>query len=527
MCAFAVNERKAVAPYPLFMRAFWALSIAATLAAACLGTIEDGTQAAFAEPSPAVSADAGPDPMNAELGRPGQPSPPAAFNPDAVQPDQRPTRLPADVEEGLPDTLGSTDEGGDGPAAKRFIFVAASAAPAAGVGTPRDDNGPADSYEGARSAPMESIQAALAAASGGTAIVVQGGTEEDPIVYPGTVTVREEHTATATADAPIWLVAETYRGALIRGDRGGAGLVMRRARHLHLHNFQIEAVESERASVLHVLGVQDEPPVDVGHLVIAGNTFFGSAVDCVKVTTSMDVKLYGNFFDGGPRSRFSESAMDFVTVFESDVSFNTVRGHFPRHGFRPKAGSMHLLFEGNDVRVEETVAAGFGGVGASRVSRPMPFAGWEWEWAEAHDVVARNNRFVSTGPRAVDFTGARDVLLEANLIQSSRVAVSSRSARSGGWRDQPDRPPAEHTDSVVVTPQNSRPFLYLSRSNVIQSNYFAAPTLHQAEGDTRLSSYAVRGNERREVLNANDLLPGPLGVTGWDATAVYRHLGLR
>lgn len=430
--------------------------------------------------------------------------------------------------------------------ADSWLYVARHAHDAAKTASPHDgDQRPSSDLDTARLRPLATISAALDRAVPGCAIIVQSGSESDPLIYEEQVIFDPRRSG--TADRPIRLVAETPRGARIVGPRTGQGtlpdnpaeattVLFSDAHDIELHNFQIEnrgSGDADSAAVKVVIRPRSEVPAN--RIRIAGCRLYGQGRDGLKVAASREVEVYGNRIEGGPDWR--ESAIDGLSGFDHVIAWNTIRGMW-KEGPAFKAGGMRLRFHGNDVEItrkpgRNSVALLIGELGWSNIGkRPMPFAGEDWRWAETQDYDIRGNRLVTDFDNAIWFRGSTDATVVGNFLGNAPGGNYARMLPSihGLWTDQPTEAPPEYARFVGPVPGEPLKRMYHNRGHILADNHIApgvVPEMAYAEGSIESDFASTHRIETpRVAADSQAVLPQKLGETAWDRTAVHRLVGL-
>jgi hypothetical protein len=393
---------------------------------------------------------------------------------------------------------------------------------------------PFASLDTAKRNPLPSIREALDRVQPGCAIIVRGGTSEEPVLYEEQVLIGTAHSG--EEGAPVWLVSETFRGAKIKGPRFGqeaSAVLFRDVQYFQFHNFQVENRPDEPGDNAPIKLLNTPAPrMKPNRVLIAGNQVMGKGCDGIKVGTSREVEVYGNRIEGS--MGFTESAIDGVGSFFNKFKWNTVRGYW-KEGPAFKGGSMGVVFHSNDVQIlgkpaDNAVALLIGELGFSNRKRPMPFEGLHWKWAEAQDFDVQNNRLVTDFVHALWFRGSTHATVVGNYFECASPDSFAKMlrARSGLWRDQPDQAPEPYAEFVQILGNeipSERVIIYHNRYHTIAGNWVG---LHVGR-EVIFEQHQDRFHRVEAAKPAADfaaVLSGTIGEAGWDAQAIYRILGV-
>jgi hypothetical protein len=400
----------------------------------------------------------------------------------------------------------------------RYVSAAGGSATGAAVSVTNNNVGAA--LTAGKNRPYASLEEAVRGVTPGTIIVVG----------PGIYTLSEQLplSTQGTADQPIILLSEVDRAAIIRGGTGngpnGRALTLLGGNHWHVHNFRIEGHASTS-------GTNDSNPIQIvgsdsnvraGSILIAGNHITGqSSDDMIKGTTVRGVRIVGNRIE--PSVPVDESGIDFVSVFDFEVSRNTFRGTYGAGGaFQAKGGSQRGLVFRNDFEITPPVGLvlGAGGFGGSRVTRDMPFENPadDYRFAEAHEITYLENRIAPNTSRAqpmFGIDGGTNISFIRNFIdgRAGQTAFREQSGQASPWQNQGTQIPSQYSQYVTY---NGSTFTYESRRNTYRGNRwtngmigFAGIQEPIAQTDNQVGTSPFTGG---------------VGENTWDRGAIYRAL---
>jgi len=248
--------------------------------------------------------------------------------------------------------------------------------------------------------PFHSIQAAVNAATPGTAIVVHAGVYKE--------NVKISHKNSGTASAPIWLISgDGAQEAVIKAADTGKPVIQA----LGVDNYVVQGFELRDGYD----GVQfSQSGRDFSNLVnnvlIKGNVITNMGHDGIKVGQANNVQILDNTISQVK----SEEGIDLVAVKDVLVARNEisdVKGSSA--AIVAKGGSANVMIIGNDIHdvAGDGISAG-GNTGASSF-RPGTLG------YEAKNVDIVGNSIDDVGKRPVSVRGAQDVDVIDNFLESS------------------------------------------------------------------------------------------------------------
>jgi serralysin len=276
-----------------------------------------------------------------------------------------------------------TDLSIGGAAPSKFIWVSAGAA-AGGNGT--------------QDHPFATIQAAVSAATPGTAVMVQAG------VYVENVKLPSKDGGTAAA--PIWLVsadgpqaAKIYAADHSRSTIYGYGTDNFAVVNFEIHDgyngIQFSQSGSDFVNTVH-------------NVLIQGNVIYDSVEDGIKISQADDVKVLDNTIKGA-----GEEGVDFVAVNNSIIGRNDISQAAGAAGIFAKGGSTDVLIAEN--YVHDTVKDGIliGGWTGDAYFVPG-YTGYE-----AKNVSVIANQVEGAGRRPLNVLGGVDSIATGNYLAAN------------------------------------------------------------------------------------------------------------
>ncbi len=256
--------------------------------------------------------------------------------------------------------------------------------------------------DGSLDHPYATIQAAVTAATPGTAIYVHAGTYVENVKIPWN--------ASGTTDAPIWLLsADGPQAATIVAASDDKPTIQA----LGVDNYVIKNF----AIVGGYDGIQfSQSGVDftnyVNNVVIQGNVISGSVEDGVKVSQANNVQVLDNVVhDIG-----TEEGIDFVGVQNGVIARNEIyKLHNTTAAIFAKGGSTDITISDNDIH--DVTGDGISAGGWTGDDYVLPGADYE-----AKNVDVTGNKVVNVGKVAVSVHGAVDVSITDNYLVSNTKA---------------------------------------------------------------------------------------------------------
>jgi len=287
---------------------------------------------------------------------------------------------------------------------------------------------------GTETSPVRTISRAIEMARPGDAIFVKEGIYNENVQIGGRDSYNLRNT---TVEKPITLVSVDGQGkAIITPSNHDKTTVLITAEHVRFYDFEVrgKAYDQLDEAAIKVIGNPDIRS-GVGDVVISGNLITGSGVDGIKAGKMKDLVITGNRFEMGVKEDF----IDFVSTWDSEISFNTFIGD-SRRALNFKAGSQNIDVSNNLIHLTssperpELPVIGIGGDGFSRDDRaPLPpsFTGFE-----AKDVRVVENVIFGDNMKTVAFRGAIDSLVQGNLLfgRGSTAITSERSQSSTPYK---------------------------------------------------------------------------------------------
>lgn len=299
----------------------------------------------------------------------------------------------------------------------RYLWVDAKAAPGG---------------DGSSGSPLNSIQAALAKAKPGTAIMVREGD------YPSVTIPR---TADGSPDKPIWLISADGPQAahIIATDNSRAGISGGGVQNFIVDGFRVTGGKNGIQFSQNDLDYSDM----IANIVVRNNVIENPREDGVKANGGEHVYVYNNKITGGV-----DEGIDFVAIVHGVIADNEVSGNTGSSaGIFAKLGSQDILISGN--YVHDNAASGISVGGYNNPDRLMRDG---YDTFQAKDIVVENNVIVRNGKAGMTFYGAHDTLVTGNYIEAN----------------------AKYFAAMVVgsnSPDNYRGFL--SEDVVIRDNFIA------------------------------------------------------
>lgn len=259
--------------------------------------------------------------------------------------------------------------------------------------------GAAAGGDGSSDHPYATIQAAVNVAKPGTAIYVHAGTYVESVKIP--------HTASGTADAPIWLVsADGPQAARIVGANDDKPVIQA----LGVDNYVIKNfdVSGGYDGIQFSQSGQDFTNF-VNNVVIQGNVVSGAAHDGIKVGQANNAYILDNVVhDIG-----AEEGIDVLGVQNGVISRNEIYNlHNTTAAIFAKGGSTDITISDN--YIHDVTGDGISAGGVTGDTWMLPGATYE-----AKDVEVRGNKIVNVGKQPVSVRGAIDVEITGNYLASN------------------------------------------------------------------------------------------------------------
>src|SRR4051794_11886645 len=251
--------------------------------------------------------------------------------------------------------------------------------------------------------PLGSINAAMAKALPGTAVMVRAGTYVESV----------DITHGGQDDKPIWLISADGRGAAriesnspdvstISGF-GVANLVVR--------GFEVHAPTGNNGIGIHFGGggtpLYSKPSRNI---VIEDNVVYDGGNDGIKIHQADNIHVIGNTVRNS-----GDDNIDFVAVNNSVIARNDVGGSHGISSILVKGGSTDVLIEANHVHDPRVDGIVIGGWTENQFTRPG------FDQFEAHRVTAINNHVHDVGKRDVNILGGHEILVTGNWLEASKV----------------------------------------------------------------------------------------------------------
>ena len=259
--------------------------------------------------------------------------------------------------------------------------------------------GAAAGGDGSAGRPYATIQAAVSAATPGTAIHVHAGTYVENVKIP--------HQASGTESAPIWLVsADGPQAAKIIGASAEKPVIQA----LGVDNYVIKnfAISGGYDGVQFSQSGTNYTNL-VSNVVIQGNVITGAAHDGVKVGQATNVQILDNRIT----DVVSEEGIDVVGSQNVVIAHNEVaRVGSSTAAIFAKGGSSNVDIYGN--YVHDVKGDGISAGGSTSASSMRPGTNYE-----ARDVDIYNNKVVNVGKQPVSVRGAIDVDIYGNYLAAN------------------------------------------------------------------------------------------------------------
>jgi Ca2+-binding RTX toxin-like protein len=259
--------------------------------------------------------------------------------------------------------------------------------------------GAAAGGDGSAARPYATIQAAVSAATPGTAIHVHAGTYVENVKIP--------HQASGTESAPIWLVsADGPQAAKIIGANADKPVIQA----LGVDNYVIKnfAISGGYDGVQFSQSGTNYTNL-VSNVVIQGNVITGAAHDGVKVGQATNVQILDNRIT----DVVSEEGIDVVGSQNVVIAHNEVaRVGSSTAAIFAKGGSSNVDIYGN--YVHDVKGDGISAGGSTSASSMRPGTNYE-----ARDVDIYDNKVVNVGKQPVSVRGAIDVDIYGNYLAAN------------------------------------------------------------------------------------------------------------
>ena len=326
--------------------------------------------------------------------------------------------------------------------------------------------------------PFHSIQAAVNAATPGTAIIVHDGVYKE--------NVKISHHDSGTASAPIWLISgDGPQAATIQAANSGKPVIQA----LGVDNYVIQgfALQGGYDGVQFSQSGRDFSNL-VKNVLIKGNVITDVAHDGIKIGQADNVQILDNTI---ARVK-GEEGIDLVSVYDVLIARNEISEvGGSSAAIVAKGGSRNVMITDNHIHdvVGDGISAG-GNTSASSF-RPGTLG------LEARNVDIIGNRVEDVGKRPVSVRGAQDVDIVDNYLESS----------------------ARYGNAVYVT-HGSQSGKKVATNDVLVSDNIVADTKSVLKIDA--------GNNNKIVQSGNgtgtwsdDVGPDTVPVPRWASTATH------
>ena len=269
-----------------------------------------------------------------------------------------------------------------------------------------------DRNTGSKDAPMASIQAAVDAASPGTAVLVEAGT------YHENVKVRSN----GTEDAPIWIVsADGYKGANVVPLSDTLSTIYGRGvDNVVISGFAIEGAK-ERHAVEFTQSGRDYSNWG-NNLVIENNYINNKGFDGIKISQTNTAEVVGNTVIGG-----SEESIDFVTVFDAVIAGNEIEGLDGRSGITVKAGSERVVIANNSIKNVGVDGINVGGWTNKSINDDLSLE------FQARHIVVKENFIQDIEKRPINIHAGQDSIITNNYLDPQNSYFTTVHVQNGRW----------------------------------------------------------------------------------------------
>jgi len=348
---------------------------------------------------------------------------------------------------------------------------------------------------GAPDQPMGSINAAMAKALPGTAVMVKAGAyvERVNILHGG------------QDDKPIWLISADGQGAAriessssVGGTIWGFGVA-----NLVVRGFELHAPAGNNGTGIQFGGAGTPLYRNPSrNIVIEDNVVYDGGNDGIKIHQSDNIHVIGNTVRNS-----GDDNIDFVAVNNSVIARNDVGGSHGISSILVKAGSTDVLVEANHVHDPRVDGIVIGGWSENLRTRPG------FDRFEAHRVTAINNHVHDAGKRDVNILGGHEILVTGNWLEVSKVGYPADVNLGPNENTLPDF--TEHVsivDNLFGRPNAISVQEGQGEGLAVQGNWISGRWLGSAGLGAPLGQppYGVVGGERPDGLgtNLNDRFDG-------------------
>jgi serralysin len=290
-----------------------------------------------------------------------------------------------------------------------MAFIVGSALTAADIDTPLFNraeptqhlwvsSSAASGGNGSKEHPFSTIQAAVTAASAGTAIMVKAGTYVENVKLP-------THNP-GTPTAPVWLVsADGPQAAKIHAATDSVSAIY----GYGTDNYIVKGFEIRGG----LNGIQFSQSGSnfsnlVGNIVIQGNKIYDTINDGIKISQADRVYVMDNV-----TIRTGQEGIDFVATNDSVIARNNVSFASGAAGIFAKGGSTNVLISNNVVHDIAKDGIEIGGWTGDQFFRPG------YKAYEASKISVVDNHVMSVGQRPLNILGAINSEAHGNWFEAN------------------------------------------------------------------------------------------------------------
>lgn len=266
--------------------------------------------------------------------------------------------------------------------------------------------------------PYKTIQAAVNAATPGTAIMVSAGTYTENVKLPGTG---------GTADKPIWLIsADGPQAAQIVAANNSVSTI----KGLGTDNYVIKDFQISGG----LNGIQFSQSGQnftnmVTNVLIEGNVIVNTKEDGIKISQADNVSVINNVIRNA-----GQEAIDFVAVQHGTIAHNEAVNTLGNSAaIFAKAGSSDILIDSNYVHGGKSDGIVVGGWSGFSYDANGQLLYWRpgTTGYEARDVVVTNNVITDVSKRPINVLGGQNVDISHNFLEANPTYYTTINVGSG------------------------------------------------------------------------------------------------
>ncbi len=264
----------------------------------------------------------------------------------------------------------------------KFLYVSANASPGG---------------NGSEARPFATIQAAVNAATPGTAILVQTGTYVENVKLPSN--------GGGTVDKPIWLISADGPGAakIVAADNSKSTVYGLGTDNYVVSQFAIDGGKNGIQFSLSGTNFNNT----CRNIVVDGNIITNSREDGVKISQAINVHVTNNTI-----SKCGDQGIDFVAVNNSVIANNDVSLINSYAAVYAKGGSTN-------VQITKNYIHNVAGDGICAGGYTDPAYMWPGIKYEAKNVSITGNYVEDVGRRPVNILGAQSTLVQGNFLDAT------------------------------------------------------------------------------------------------------------